>query len=252
MKKNKNSKKLIKNLLIITLLAFTAGISYFYSYKVYSFYSKLYIMYWRKYLPDDIVKIIERKSETRNNITELQEFVDRSLQAYPNNHEIMKSAGLAYIKLGLLEKGVGLYLLAYERRVVPTPELYNLAKMLFEQRDYRSVISLVRAHSQSKDSKIAGILGTSLFFVGRFEEAIPELEQYVYKQGDDIDRLFFLGMSYVNLGSDLQALPYLERAYRLDKTNRKIIGELVALYGRIGETKKASQLVNSLSWRLRH
>jgi tetratricopeptide (TPR) repeat protein len=248
-KKDTKKKKGKKRWIVLILLIFAVGISYFYSYKVYGFYSKLYIIHWCKYLPDDIIKIIENKSAAKN-IKDLQMFIDMSLRAYPNSNEIMKSAAMAYFKEDLIEKGLELYILAYEHKDMPSSELYNISKMIFEHKNYEDVVSLIRAHSQSKDLKITSLLGAALYFLERYDEAIPELENSLLAQGNDIENLVFLAICYIKIGKDLKALPYLEKAYASDKNNRKIISELVALYGRIGQTKKAAELMNSLSWRL--
>jgi len=204
----------------------------------------VYIIYWCKYLADDIVKIIDS-----GNIK--QSFIDMSLRAYPNNQKIMHSAGNAYMKAGLIDKGLEMSVLAYEGGDIPLSELYNLSKIMFDRKNYADVVSFVKSHEQMKDARIAGLLGTSLFFLERYDEAIVELEHSLRAQGSDIEKLFFLATCYIKTGKDLQALPHLERAYSLDKTNRKIIGDLVALYGRLGQTQKASDLLNSLSWRLK-
>jgi tetratricopeptide (TPR) repeat protein len=255
-KNDTKTKKGKKKWIIIILLISALGISYFSSYKVYGFYSKLYIIYWCKYSPDDIIKIIDNKSIIKSNIKnvkdirDLQIFIDMSLRAYPNNHEIMKSAGIAYIKADLIEKGLAMSVLAYEHGDITPSELYNISKMIYERKNYEDVISFIRSHENLKDLRLAGMLGTSLYFIEKYDEAIPELEYSLNTQDNDPEKLFFLAVCYIKTGKDLQALPYLERAYAYDKNNKKIIGELVALYGRIGQTKKASELVNSLSWRL--
>jgi len=252
MKKDKKTKKGKKKWIIIILLISIAGISYFKSYEIYRFYSKLYMVYWFKYSVEDIIRIINDKAEI-GNIRDLQIFVNRALNTYPNNYNIMKHAGNAFIKLGSVERGIAMLLIAYDHIDITSSELYNLVKLLFESENYKDIISVMRTHERLKDSRIAGMLGISLYFSERYEEAIPELKLALRSrhQGSDLDKLFFLAMSYIKTGRDSQALPYLERAYRLDETNRRIISELVALYGRLGQTRKASQLMENLSWRLR-
>ena len=248
MKKAPKVKRFKKRWIIILLFVFVIGVSYYKSYALYQFYSKFYVIYLLKYSIEDIIKIINEKVEI-GDAKDLQIFVNRALRAYPNNYQIMKHASNALFKLGAVERGIALALLAYEHVDITTAELYNLIQLLYERENYSDIIAVMRNHAQLKDSRIAGMLGIALYFNGNYEEAISELEQSL--PTNDIERLFFLAMSCIKTGKDLKAVTYLERAYMLDKTNKRIISELVALYGRIGQSGKASKLIDTLSWRSR-
>jgi pentatricopeptide repeat protein len=93
------------------------------------------------------------------------------------------------------------------------------------------------------------IIGETLFFAHRFDEAIHELRTVLAVQPDSASALWYLGFSLIAKGQPEDAIPVLEKAVSITNRSPGVIGVLIRAYAHAGRRKDALRLLDELKQR---
>ncbi len=231
-----------KRIIILILIAAVSGLSYFNSEKIYGFYMAAYYKALMKESPGDAAGRIKNAAQT-GDAGELKTAVQRANAAYPGNALVLTAGGIAFIDAGLISEGlslIGPLALAGELDRLAMSKLVNA---LYVRGYYDDVVSIASSGSNLNYSEVRRYHALSLFKLSEYSKAAIVFRRLLEYEGPEADVLYHLGTSLSRSGNPRKAVPYLERAYRMDRESRHIRAELVKAYGAAGMFKEASGLM---------
>lgn len=140
----------------------------------------------------------------------------RGLEAMPGNQEMALLLGTAYERSGRIDDAIK----AYEEILEVNPELpavaNNLAALLADYRDdtesFERALELSLQFENSSNPAYLDTLGWVYYRLGRYEEAVPLLEQAVEAAPAVAILRYHLGMAYLKVNKPTLAKSELEKA----------------------------------------
>ena len=134
------------------------------------------------------------------------------LELCPNNAEAHISLGLAYEKLGMLDKTEAEYLksLAIDGNASAA---FGLAKLYYEQDKLEPALEHIQKAIQknSKSAAYYNLQGVILNQMHRYSEALPSFQTALQYAPDDVYVIINLGIGYLNIKETAKAREIFER-----------------------------------------
>lgn len=155
------------------------------------------------------------------------------MREQPDQWQSFYFAGLCYQKLGKIDKAKE----AFEAGLKLTEDLIiklPLAQIYFSEKNYEKVIEILKntnlegIENELKKSHYK-ILATSLYILGRYEEAIPHYKEYLALEGDPTMK-YRAGYCLYKTGNHKEAAQLLEEAIKSNPEDRDALSLLSTIY----------------------
>lgn len=236
----------ISNYLILILIAGAGAYSYFHSREVYSWYMRTY---YEKIRGIDVGTQIRNAEEMyrTGEYERLSGLLKTLIMTYPDNRELKKLEGRCLIRLGRPSEGADLILTAAGGERMPERLLIETTTALFEKRMYRDITRLFRNNTPGGNAGLLYMHGVALYEAGRFTEAARNLKGAFERGRNGSDASLYLGRAYDMAGETRAALPYLERARRLNREDPDIVMALANAYRKLGRFDDAARTMRAIN-----
>jgi tetratricopeptide (TPR) repeat protein len=233
MKKRKSDKTRV---LVIIIIIGVALYSYFHSREIYTFYMRTY---YEKILGQSPGQLIKKGQELYDNkeYSKLKDYLETPVIVYPDSRELKILEGLAYIKLGQGEIGSDIILSTVDGVKLPVKILEELVTSLYQLKQYKDIIMVFKTNDPAQTVILLGYYGISLVKTEKYKKAIPVLKQVVAKGGAGHEIYLNLGTAYLKIEDARTALPYLERAMAMNRTDPDTARYLAEAYRKLGRQK---------------
>jgi TolB-like protein/DNA-binding winged helix-turn-helix (wHTH) protein/Flp pilus assembly protein TadD len=126
----------------------------------------------------------------------------------------------------------------------------GLAHWLLCQGRTEEALTLVQRGRQLDPVAVSGVsIGQTLFYSGRYDEAIHELRSVLAVEPNAASALWYLGFSLTGNGQPEEAIPVLEKALSVSNRSPGVIGVLIRAYAHADRRNDALRLLDELKRR---
>ena len=121
---------------------------------------------------------------------------------------------------------------------------YYIAQIYYLQQKYEQVIeyapNLLDSVSASRRNEVMRLVGESYYRLGKYNESIPYLEEYVKSKSPSVEDNYQLGYAYYQMGDCANAIKYFEKASNsASSLGQNALCHLGDCYIKTGEKQKA-------------
>jgi tetratricopeptide (TPR) repeat protein len=227
--------------LIVIILAGVVPISYFYSHRVYSFYMRTY---YEKIRGQSLQGMVRKgwALYDRKKYAELRDYLEPLVIVYPSSRDLKILEGLVDIKQGRGDLGTDIILSVTHGQQLSGTVLEETIRTLYSLKQYKDVIMTMKKNDAAGNPALIYYYGASLVNTGNYNAAVPLLKEAIARGDSGYDVYLETGIAYSKMNQTRAALPYLERAYRLNP-NRDTAGALADAYWKSGRYKDAEKIL---------
>ena len=171
--------------------------------------------------------------------------LEEGLEAAKDSWEFQLRAGKILLNHGQVERAVGPLRRAFELR--PNLDECRVALAMAESQlgNHKEVLKLLGGQSTREAPSHAGLLGSSLSSLERYEEAIPFLEKALRQELDNKSLYFSLALAYAASQRNEKALGVLQEAHRRWPTDTGIRQKLARFLISNGHPAEAAVFLSS-------
>jgi len=233
-------RRIFKTLVFFSIIGLFAA-SYFYSMDVYRFYITAYYKKYRHTTMEDIKRKSSQLLEEKN-YEQLESYLRDIIIVFPHDLDIIRIAGQCYMRMGKKSEGADLIVASLEGADITREELEKVLAELMQQGYYGEIVGIRNMGLDRKDAGLHFVYGKSLYKIKNYREAYKELIMAREQGMDDVDLLYYLGVTSDNMGNVKEALSFLEEAKKLSDQDPQINNALIDMYRKTGQYEKAAEL----------
>ena len=232
----------MKGVIVLLLLAASAVSAFYFHGEVKDLYLKTYYLRVKKITP----ALAEKKAKKMYRDKEYARalgFSSDLLRIFPDNPVLTRIAGLSTLKAGNTLGGA-VHLM---RVLTDDPDekslLREVAGVLYSERYYGDVVSLLSRIPPGKDPALTFYMGASLAGIGHYDDALPFLVISEGRGGNNPEVHYLLGLVREKKGREDEAMEHYRETLKRDPFHRKARKALLEMYSKRKMFREAERLL---------
>jgi len=234
----------IRNILIIMIILSAIAGSARYSRDVYRFYINSWYSIVKGQSRAELIKEARDLLDDKK-YEELVNLSRKLLVAYPEDPELNRIAAAAFIHTGKISEGIKMLVDSESIKDLTPKEIKEIVRILYSKKQYYEITDMLDGRNIKDKPELNFMYGVSLYKTGKYRKAAKALRIAVKQGYDDIDAIYYSGLSLSKAGDTAGSIPYLERAWKRYSRDPELNRTLYRAYRDLGRYDDAERILRN-------